>query len=1217
MKPKISWPVELKDATRSSRGTGKRGKAAPRPRSACLNQLLEQSGAEVLQEKVAEIDVRRSPRRSTREGTEVTVIPAPEIETAANERVALLVQHEATGAIQIRLPDTSSPAPATRRGASVKAKRVVHHFTLEIAAPEEDEPSVDTGVKRRQPRGLLRRVIRYVVVKLVGKLAQKGAAFLIGKWEQHAWAKRPRGWLRVSFANKTMSIRPVALGENDIKGGPCLLLVHGTFSNTTSCFADLAKSAAFVSWAQARYGDRIFAFNHYTMSETPEENARALLAGLPTGGPWSFDVVTHSRGGLVMRQMMRPGAVNGTRFLPQNVVLVASPNAGTPLVTSDRWDEVLTLFANLGDLFPAIGDAVSWAADALNWIAGVASDELKGLASMNMTGEQIRRLETSPAPATARWHALVANWHPDRNNKLWLRLADAGVDRFFQSANDLVVPAEGGWKLHGRDDLIKAAHIGCFGPGGNIANNDPSRVHHINFFEQPEAITFLTQTLQGSAAGLPALNPSDPLPSRGGRRGGRLGAPTPGHAEPPSRLAATRETPVPAPREPEAAIQPATVLRPVDEPDTLSIVILGGSREYDMALGGPKKGEAKEFPPKLLATFGNSQVLIDFHVRNAKANGKTDATKTSEDLACDDGRMGTRFQKVIAMSHSIRDYTDGETNELPGDDVMLSFGRTLFELLMRPEVLRLYDIARSRRAGCPLYVTFTSQIPWVAGHPWEFVFDPTSGGSGRLPGDGLRGSGSFIATGDVIFSRNVLTPRPSALPVRHGPLRILVVSAQPLNAARLSIAEEEVLLRRGFEDLVDAGLAIVQTLPRANPMLLQRAVATAPYDVVHFITHGEFDREREEGGLLFQDERGHEWPVSEEELCLLLCHRGIRVVFLNACETAVGGKRRFNSGMAAALVESGIPAVVANQFSVDDLSATVFAQHFYWHLGHGLSVGQAAREARIGVRCFVGKDSIDWAVPVLYCGNPRLQLCEPTRVPMTVQVTATAPGVAGIRRRRRHADDVVSMAVWDVAYNFPQLRQTLARLNAVQRVFVLETVDGSVPIGIPIRNIARNSRGECQFDAVRAEAKLRNLPAALDADLVACIIDQPISDAEDSDLYMKGFDAAPVTFTSTQKFREKLGWNKKQPSTAAPTAETRFIAMVVVSTILWHRSDSVKCLSDTPKCILFFDHDYDMPFLTLRPVLCPKCRQAFRYNPAPQRTNEVLAALDAMMGAFY
>ncbi len=68
-------------------------------------------------------------------------------------------------------------------------------------------------------------------------------------------------------------------------------------------------------------------------------------------------------------------------------------------------------------------------------------------------------------------------------------------------------------------------------------------------------------------------------------------------------------------------------------------------------------------------------------------------------------------------------------------------------------------------------------------------------------------------------------------------------------------------------------------------------------------------------------------------------------MFLNACQTGSGGRRHFNKGVAQSLVSHGVPDVAANQYSVLDTSATSFAQHFYWALADGMSVGQAARGA--------------------------------------------------------------------------------------------------------------------------------------------------------------------------------------------------------------------------------------------------------------------------------
>ncbi|MBL9132655.1 MAG: CHAT domain-containing protein [Verrucomicrobiaceae bacterium] len=643
----------------------------------------------------------------------------------------------------------------------------------------------------------------------------------------------------------------------------------------------------------------------------------------------------------------------------------------------------------------------------------------------------------------------------------------------------------------------------------------------------------------------------------------------------------------------------------------------------------------------MLATYGNAQVLADFPVRDhpsvkklgsilhakqpsAAALKQTFSLIKQGVLNGDDGLMGTRFHEVIRICKAVRKFTDGDLDELPQKDIR-ECGRLLFDLLMRPPVRRLYDLARASCAGRPLHVTFTSQIPWVAGNPWELVFDPHAGGAeGRddtVRGD--DGAGMHLATGEVIFSRNVLTPRPAVVPRRGGPLRILVVSAQPINAGRLSIAEEEEFLRRGFQDLIDVRLAVVQVLPQADPVRLQKTLALASYDVVHVISHGSFDREGQEGGLEFVDANGLGQHITERELCLILCHRGIQVVFLNACESGVGGKRRFNSGMAAALVESGIPSVVANQFTVDDWSATVFAQHFYWYLAHGLTIGAAAREARVAVRCFVGRDAIDWAVPVLYTGDPHLRLCTQSAAsgaPVRPVLSKALLPVVGGGDRGSGNEKRLGVAVWDVPYHFPRLRKTLDRLNEVQRMFRFRQVDGTMPYGMRVWQVgSKDPQGKNRrFDAARAAAMLKRLPSLLGADLVACIIDQPIWDADDEmELYQLGLEASPVCITSTKEFRARLGVDALRRTPEHQITEDRFIMMTAVTSILWLQPELGSCAENNERCILYFDDNYDMPFLNHRPTLCPACRKLFHYTPDPQRTQEALEALKAMMGAFY
>src|SRR5207245_699085 len=73
---------------------------------------------------------------------------------------------------------------------------------------------------------------------------------------------------------------------------------HGTGSSTSGSFAELqAQSPAYWRQFEQRYGERIYAFEHRTLSESPADNALQLVNALPAGA--TVHIVTHSRGGLV------------------------------------------------------------------------------------------------------------------------------------------------------------------------------------------------------------------------------------------------------------------------------------------------------------------------------------------------------------------------------------------------------------------------------------------------------------------------------------------------------------------------------------------------------------------------------------------------------------------------------------------------------------------------------------------------------------------------------------------------------------------------------------------------------------------------------------------------------------------------------------------------------------------------------------------------------
>ncbi len=340
----------------------------------------------------------------------------------------------------------------------------------------------------------------------------------------------------------------------------------------------------------------------------------------------------------------------------------------------------------------------------------------------------------------------------------------------------------------------------------------------------------------------------------------------------------------------------------------------------------------------LVASFRNARVLEPFPRRG--------------------GEAGRRWQRIIRTHERTLAFLEGRATTLPEGRELRALGRDLFETLLPGDVRRLYDGARELQPDGILDVVLTSMIDWVADKPWELAFDPSRR--------------EFLATSCVNLVRNVFTAVPAERPRRRaGRLRVLLVSSRPRGVPPVSAREETTGLRAAFRDLAKAGLARIESLPRATPERLQRRLAEGGIDVLHFVGHGTFDPRHREGSVLLEDASGRPRPLAFDSFRQIVCRRGLRLVFLNACETGRGGRSDWNRGVAPALVAAGLPAVVANQYSVLDAAATSFAAEFYAQIARGRSFADSAREARLAVGREHGTNGIDWAVPVLFARDPR------------------------------------------------------------------------------------------------------------------------------------------------------------------------------------------------------------------------------------------------------
>jgi len=1108
-------PGRGREVTRVSQGweitplaTGKTRRGAASPADPMVGRLLESGRLELAHALGASVDPRRGPSPTL----------ALNVDSGPGEFLILAVRHP-SGALSFHVPIHTERRGGARASAA-------HRFSVPIS-PESAESA---------RRGLVDQAVKTFVFKIVGTIADKALPVLAGVWERASWKRKGlrEGWAAVSreSLSKSQPLPPADLGKLGVPPQRNLLLLHGTFSNAEAAFPGLASTLGsngqdLLTAVQPLYEDRVFAFNHFTVSRSPEENARMLLEALP-GRPALFDCVTHSRGGLVLRHLVERRDLFGplaSRFELGRAVLVASPNGGTPLASPQHFDKMLGWLSSLLELMPdnPFTFALDLITEGLAWLAYRAAGSLPGLAAMDSNGAVIAALQAAPNPPASVYAALVANYEPDRG--VLQRMADLGVDLFFNTANDLVVPTEGGWRVDpGSGPLIPGARIGCFGRGGNEAAAGDGAVTHTTFFSRPETIDFLVHALHGDPQPLPPLDPNQNLPFLQRRGAPATLAPSPQPPPPPAALPSQPVTAAPP------QLPPVTPESSYD--DAFSLAVLP-------AKPGEKTAD-------LLATFRNARVLGKLGKRG--------------------GEAGQLWHDIIAAQTRIRNYVDGTgVAEIPQGKELVKLGEKLFQVLFPGDVRRLYDSARALQGGRRLNVIFTSMIDWIADKPWEFAYDPSRK--------------NFLAVEDINFIRNARTAIPAdRFAPRPAPLRILVVVAQPLGTAHLSVEEETNVIRGGFHRLIKTGMAEVDVLLDATPDSLHCKLESAgpPIDVLHFVGHGEYDEKAGLGCLLFENAEGGIQKLDSQVLRQIVCRRGIRLVFLNSCDSGRGGQADFNRGVAPALMAGGVPAVVANQYSVLDTSATSFARHFYWALAQGRTIGDAARESRVAVNYSVSGEAIDWAVPVVYARNPNEVLCTPGMP----EPPEDAAGISERRARRSAFSGRKAIGIWDVNRVIPNLDKIAETLTNSQKVFGFQAVSFSAPLG----TWRREQMGERTYlIAEKIAERLDSKPAELGVDRLICFTNLPLGDAKTLDPYAWHDDPKGKVFIfSTSGLLDQI----KPPDTSLE----RMIANAVGG-FLGGLDSHQKHKKDCP---YFYNEDREIRSIAGRITLCAQCSRKLK-----------------------
>ncbi|HEU4326895.1 MAG TPA: CHAT domain-containing protein [Roseiflexaceae bacterium] len=297
--------------------------------------------------------------------------------------------------------------------------------------------------------------------------------------------------------------------------------------------------------------------------------------------------------------------------------------------------------------------------------------------------------------------------------------------------------------------------------------------------------------------------------------------------------------------------------------------------------------------------------------------------------------------------------------DTPEVEAAKTFGSRLFGAVFTQSVrdclIKSLDQANSQGLGLRIRLRL-NKAPDLAGLPWEYLYYPDL---------------------NRFFALSTKTPvvRYLELPERirplriEPPLRVLAVVSSPSDAPPLDVEREWQNIQTALAGPVAAGTVQLERLAQPTLGALGRALRRTSFHCLHFVGHGAFDPQRQDGLLIFEGEGGDAHRVSGQDLGMLLHDfDSLRLVVLNACEGGRAASDDPFGGVAQSLVQQGCPAVIAMQFPISDGSAIRLSQSFYGALGGGTPVDTALGIAR--QELFAASPSLDWGTPVLYLRAP-------------------------------------------------------------------------------------------------------------------------------------------------------------------------------------------------------------------------------------------------------
>jgi hypothetical protein len=395
----------------------------------------------------------------------------------AQNQIEFAIYRDESGVISLHRPLLSPPGAAILAAPAAPASR-----SLRYVIPLRHAPTPTGGVPQMAMLGgIAGKVIRFVGRAVTG-LAGDAVYAAAKLWENK---RRPEGFLWGGTLAELLAKTPVPFPPANwatLQGGKSLLFIHGTISSTVGGYLGLQNFPIDAGLLYAKYGNRVIGFNHHTLTKSVPQNAVDFFTGLQPGN-YQFDVISHSRGGLLARTLkeLTPAELGqlvdpvwtpkpGVNLQIGKIALVGTPNVGTPLANPTDLPQAVSRLASIATSFSQ--DVAAVGLGALFAIFGGIVEgglgALPGLEDMNPGNPFLAQLNAASAD-NSLYYGIEADFQP--TGGLATAIENNGVDALFLGeANDLVVPTLGVSNVNGR--VLPGTQVDAYPQSANVYHTD-------------------------------------------------------------------------------------------------------------------------------------------------------------------------------------------------------------------------------------------------------------------------------------------------------------------------------------------------------------------------------------------------------------------------------------------------------------------------------------------------------------------------------------------------------------------------------------------------------------------------------------------------------------------------------------------------------------------------------------------------------------------------